>query len=305
MSPEPASWNGRPPRAALDWVARGVGAGSRVVRVRPLGGGNWLATHLVVLEDAAGRRHEVVLRRWARPGWADEQPTFSAATEASVLRRLERPSIPSPRVLALDPTGDEAGVPAIVQSRLRGRPPTYPATRRDGVLRQLATALVEIHALNEDLRAVVPEHRPYSTLQALAELLPVPASTRPDLWRRALDLAGEAAPATSATFLHRDYHPANTLWQAGRLTGIVDWTGASWGPPASDLAHLRANLGVGHDPAVADRVLDAYVAAGGGVAGQRWWDVRVLLDWVPLLGERLGTGEGLDRVERWLGHVLG
>ena len=222
-----------------------------------------------------------------------------------MLERLERTSISSPRVLALDPTGEDAGVPAIVQARLPGRPPTYAATRRAGVLRQLATALVEIHALDADLGAVVPEHRPYSTLDALGELLPVPASARPELWRRALDLAAEPAPPTTATFLHRDYHPANTLWHAGRLTGIVDWTGASWGAPASDLAHLRANLGVGHDPAVADRVLQAYAAAGGEIAGQGWWDVRVLLDWVPLLGERLGTGEGLDRVERWLAHVLG
>jgi aminoglycoside phosphotransferase (APT) family kinase protein len=172
------------------------------------------------------------------------------------------------------------------------------------VLRQLATALVEIHALDAGLRAVAPEHRPYSTLEALGGLLPVPASTRPELWRRALDVAAEPAPPTTATFLHRDYHPANTLWVAGRLTGIVDWTGASWGAPASDVAHLRANLGVGHDPSVADRALAAYAAAGGDTAGQRWWDVRVLLDWVPLLGERLGTGEGLDRVERWLRHVL-
>jgi aminoglycoside/choline kinase family phosphotransferase len=116
-----------------------------------------------------------------------------------------------------------------------------------------------------------------------------------------------ATPPASddATFLHRDFHPANTLWRAGRLCGIVDWEGAAWGPPASDLAHLRANVGVGHDPEVADRVSRLYVEAGGEAPDGSWWDVRTLLDWLPELGDRLGTGEGLERVERYLSSVLG
>jgi aminoglycoside phosphotransferase (APT) family kinase protein len=172
------------------------------------------------------------------------------------------------------------------------------------VLRQLAQLLIEIHALDGGLRALVPAYRPYTALDALGQHVPPRASARPELWTHAMDVAALDPPSAVTTFLHRDYHPANTLWHRGRLTGIVDWTGASWGPPASDLAHLRGNLGVGHEPAVADRALALYRSAGGTARDQRWWDVRTMLDWAPLLGTRLGAGEGLDRVERWLEHVL-
>ena len=31
-------------------------------------------------------------------------------------------------------------------------------------------------------------------------------------------------------------------WSRGLLTGMVDWTQASWGPPELDLGHMRWNL---------------------------------------------------------------
>ena len=34
-----------------------------------------------------------------------------------------------------------------------------------------------------------------------------------------------------ATLLHDDYHPGNVLWSRGRLTSVVDWTGAGFGDP--------------------------------------------------------------------------
>ena len=81
-------------------------------------------------------------------------------------------------------------------------------------------------------------------------------------------------------FLHRDYHPWNTLWAGRVLAGIVDWTNASWGQPAMDLAHWRANLGTVHGAEVADRVVAAYAGAGGTAPDQAWWDVRILLDFI-------------------------
>ena len=59
-----------------------------------------------------------------------------------------------------------------------------------------------------------------------------------------------APPDDRACFIHRDYHPGNTLWTGGRLTGVVDWIGGSWGPPSVDLGHMRVNL-----TAVATRLL--------------------------------------------------
>ncbi|MBA2315807.1 MAG: phosphotransferase [Chloroflexi bacterium] len=270
--------------------------------MRPLGAGGWLATHaLSVVQDA--RRHELVLRRWARPGWEREDPTFPPATEAAVLDRLaaSAPDIPAPRVVALDTDGARAGVPAILATRLPGRPPSLPATRRPDVLRQLATWLVRIHGVDAGLEDIAHPFRSYSRLD---EIAPPPGSGRPDLWARALAVAGSRPAARVSTFLHRDFHPGNTLWRAGRLTGIVDWTAASWGPPAADLAHLRGNLAIDHGPAVADLVERLYREAGGSTEHQRWWDIRTVLDYVPDLVAHPASGDALARLERYLEGVL-
>jgi hypothetical protein len=49
-------------------------------------------------------------------------------------------------------------------------------------------------------------------------------------------------PPDGAVFLHRDYHPGNVLWRRGTVSGVVDWPGASIGPPSADVGHCRGNL---------------------------------------------------------------
>jgi hypothetical protein len=71
------------------------------------------------------------------------------------------------------------------------------------------------------------------------------------------------------TLIHRDYHPQNTLWSRLRLTGVVDWTQASRGPPALDLGHMRWNLVADYGQGVADRFLACYRAATGAAPGDQ------------------------------------
>ena len=60
---------------------------------------------------------------------------------------------------------------------------------------------------------------------------------------------------------------------------MVDWTQASWGPPALDLGHMRWNLVADHGQRVADRFLDCYRATTGSVLDdQAYWDLLSLLD---------------------------
>jgi hypothetical protein len=63
--------------------------------------------------------------------------------------------------------------------------------------------------------------------------------------------------------IHRDFHPENALWSRGRLTGIVDWTQASWGPPGLDLGHMRWNLVLDGGQPIADQFLARYQALTG------------------------------------------
>lgn len=289
----------RPPREALRWAAEAIGPGSRVVGVRLLSGGEWLASHTLDILDGSGRHHRVVLRRWARPGW-EQDPEMTAAREAAILQRLAATAIPAPRPLAVDPDGAGAGVPAILTTFLEGRPPTVAAVRMPAALRQLAEMLVAIQSLDGALRAVAAPYRPYYELDRLG---PPANATRPELWRSAIAAVSGPPPVGPETFLHRDYHPWNTLWAGGRLTGVVDWTGASWGPAATDLAHLRSNLATEHDADVADAARDAFFAAGGVAPDSAYWDLRTFLDWGPDLGEH-GSVEGLTRLEPYLERLL-
>src|SRR5512133_4155116 len=92
-------------------------AGARIVAALPLES-QWLANHLLVLGD--GR--ELVLRRWARPGWELDDPDLTAAREALVLERLADTPVPAPELVAADPDGAACDVPALLITRVPGAP---------------------------------------------------------------------------------------------------------------------------------------------------------------------------------------
>jgi aminoglycoside phosphotransferase (APT) family kinase protein len=60
---------------------------------------------------------------------------------------------------------------------------------------------------------------------------------------------------------HSDYWSGNVVWRDGRLTGIVDWSGAGRGPRGFDLAWCRLDLVLLFDERIADAFLAAYEAA--------------------------------------------
>jgi aminoglycoside phosphotransferase (APT) family kinase protein len=282
--PVPGLLRRRPPAAALAWAAAPFGPGSRVVAVAPLASA-WLANHAVDVADAAGRLHRLVLRRWARPGWDEEDPDFDAAREAAILELLGPTPVPAPALVAADPQAQACDVPALLETRLRGGPPDL-AGDPGRVLEGLAAALPAIHAVavpadpaDPGARLVPGFHRFYEP----ETLAPPPWSARPELWARAFEVAAESPPPCRPCFIHRDYHPANTLWEDGRLTGVVDWVGGSWGPPGVDLGHMRVNLTVDLGLAAADRFLAAHWAVTGS-DHHPWWDVAAAVDVVPEVG---------------------
>jgi aminoglycoside phosphotransferase (APT) family kinase protein len=270
----------RPPAAALGWAAAAFGPGSRVVAVRPLASA-WLANHALDVADAAGTVHRVVLRRWARPGWDEEDPDFTAAREAAILELLAPTPVPAPVLVAADPDGAVCDVPALLLTRLPGGPPDL---RGDPgpMLEGLAAALPPIHAVagpGGAAPATVPAYRRFYEPERLA---PPAWSARPGLWARAFEVAAGPPPPHRPCFIHRDYHPGNTLWTGTRLVGVVDWIGGSWGPPSVDLGHMRLNLAWDLGLEAADRFLAAHHAQTGFDHHPRW-DVVAVVDCVPEL----------------------
>jgi hypothetical protein len=59
-----------------------------VVSARRLRPGSWRVNHAVEVADNSGRTRRLVLRRWSRPGWAADDPDYTADREARVLGLL-------------------------------------------------------------------------------------------------------------------------------------------------------------------------------------------------------------------------
>ena len=125
-----------------------MGAGSQVARVSRLRPGSWHVNHAVDVIDGHGRAHRVVLRRWARPGWQDDDPDYTVEREVGVLGLLRLSPVLAPEVIAADPGGADCDVPAILLTRLPGHSPRLADVAVEGSLRQLAEALAQIHNIS-------------------------------------------------------------------------------------------------------------------------------------------------------------
>jgi aminoglycoside phosphotransferase (APT) family kinase protein len=294
-----------PPRVVLAWAADGVGSGSRVRAVHRLSGGIAQTTHALTIDDAGGRRHRLVLQRWLRPEWQTD-PGFDPAKEAAVLTSLEGSSLPAPRLVRVDPLGTETGAPALLMTRLPGAAPSVGLVSRPESLSALGATLARVHtvSVSGDLSGILPAYAPFGELPDVT----IPsATTKPGLWRQALAEAGNAessASAANGAFLHRDFHPGNTLWMGGRLTGIVDWTSASWGPPAADLAHLRINLVVLVGRWAAGAAQAAYESHGGVRIDARRHDLRTVFDFLSDAPAATTHEPILSRIEGYLEDLL-
>jgi aminoglycoside phosphotransferase (APT) family kinase protein len=287
------------PGETLDWVARQIGRGARVVAVRRMYGGSSTAMHAVDAVDARGRRHALVLRRFIRPNW--KYPGL-ARREALVLDALERARYPAPRLVAFDDGPAECDARAVLMTRLPGRVELAPKDI-DAWLWRMAEALPAIHAIT--LPRGLGRYRPYTDPHTVD--VPLWSKER-RAWRDVLDLARSRQPRTTPRFIHRDYHPSNMLWQRGRITGVVDWISACAGPPQIDVAHCRVNLVRLHGLQTADRFLAHYASASGTRAEDyaAYWDAIALADsgvepgFSSQLERGAPTGLTAAKMRRWL-----
>lgn len=258
---------GAPPEAALQWAAAAVGTGAHVRSVTPLEGGTSSAVHALVVEDGAGARQELILRRFVRAKWRAEEPDVPRR-EAAVLEVLRASAVPAPRLVAVDPEGTCADVPAVLMTRLPGRIDWSPADLPT-YLRRLAAPLPLIHAMPVPSEAPIPPYAPYAL-----DLHRAPRwSSRPGVWSRAIEVLEGPAPTHGDAFIHRDYHPGNVLWVDGQVSGVVDWPCGSIGVPEADVGHCRMNLNGRFGAEAADRFLELYQALTGRTVYHPYWDI--------------------------------
>jgi aminoglycoside phosphotransferase (APT) family kinase protein len=274
-----------PPRRALAWCEEVTGA--RVRAVQALDGGMSSAVHALDLAD--GR--PLVLRRYVRAEWLAEEPDVPER-EAAALELLRDCPLSTPELVAADPTGAQAGDPAVLMTRLPGAIDWAP-TDRDGFLRALAALLPAIHAT--PISPALPDYAPY----ALETDRPPPWTARPQIWERGFAVFEQPPPSDVRRFIHRDFHPGNVLWANGRVSGVVDWPNASIGDPSADVGHCRMNLAGTLGLEAADRFLeltgvDDYHPYWDIAAALGGFDSATLAQWTP------GDEEFLARAVRRL-----
>ena len=254
--------------AALDWALRAL-PGRRLQHVHPLPGSTSASLYRLDFQDGL----RAVLRQFdLLPGWLTSEPDL-ARHEARSLERAARTGLPTPQLIAFDEMGTEADWPSVLMTCLPGavelNPPDLHAWL-DG----LAAALARIHAVSP--AGFGWTYAPYSDLSQLT----VPAWTAvPEAWARAIEQLSEPPPAFTPTFIHRDFHPANVLWQAGQVSGVVDWVNACAGPAAADVGHCRVNLAQMYGLGAADAFKAAYERRTGQ-RQSRYWDLLSLADFM-------------------------
>jgi aminoglycoside phosphotransferase (APT) family kinase protein len=234
-------------RIAWARMAADLGPDARVRRLLKLGGG--LASDVFAVELDGAPFDRVVVKCF-RP--YDD----TAAVEWECLEFAERISVPSPRRVALDLDGRWFGSPALVMTQLPGRADVNPGNVEDW-LGQLSLAMATIHATGSD--------------GATGALL-----RSPEVWERPTFRAGPLVERAIAAIdahlpregwppvvVHGDFHPGQTLWQRGRLSGVVDWGDLLLGSRWYEVAYCRADVVFLFGVKAADRILDHYVDITG------------------------------------------
>jgi aminoglycoside phosphotransferase (APT) family kinase protein len=253
-----------PPDTVLGWV-RDVVDG-RITSIRSMG----VASTTMHAIDAGDPPRRLVVRRFHDTGRLRTDPWYVPANEAAVLRLLDDSEVPAPRLVAADPYGRICDMPALLTTRVPGRP-AAPPWDMDSFLTTLAQALTRIHEV--PLETDLPPYAPYYDPAVHGDRRPPGWSGSPELWQRVFEVVSGPAPETATGFVHRDFHPGQTVWSGDRLTGIVDWTTGCRGPYAIDLARMRLNLAIDYGVEVAGRFQVLYLEAAGQDVRHPYWDL--------------------------------
>lgn len=257
------------------WVSRHLNPCERIIEVETLSGGITAETQKLTVWTADTFSRNLVLRTYTNPaGLLHAEDWLSR--ESTALKMFAGSHVPVPELVAVDPTAARCEYPSLLMTHLPGST----VLTDEGVDERvplLARQLVEIHAVPAHIRP-----REYQTLTT-AETVVVPERADATVWAAAIDVLRRPGPTYDGRVLHRDFQPGNVLFDVSqngtpRITGVVDWAGASWGPTDLDVAHCSTNLALLHWPQWGQRFASAYEEAGGMLSessrARQYWRVR-------------------------------
>ncbi|MGW2378284.1 phosphotransferase family protein [Kitasatospora sp. NPDC001683] len=302
----------------LAWVRRHLEAGERIVGAETLHGGATADMRRLTIGTRDGGTRHLVLRSFVDP--ARQGPAEDLLhREADALTTLTGTGVPAPGLVAVDPTATHCEYPSLLMTHLPGRT-VLDDEGLEKRLPLLARQLVAVHAVRPAVRP-----REYVALTT-ADTVVTPEGADAAIWAAAIDVIRKPAPRYEGRFLHRDFQPGNVLFDlppedpvgaaGARITGVVDWAAASWGPADLDVAHCSTNLALLHGPAWGLRFTEAYQEAGGTLAAaaheRLYWQVRAPLafseevQWVAQPWQEAGRTELTTRAveERLDAYVI-
>ncbi|QSB04623.1 phosphotransferase family protein [Natronoglycomyces albus] len=199
-------------------------------------------------------------------------PEDTAAThEVGILERLEPLGDAVPHLVAVA----GAASPVVLTTRVPGSTP-HPQLPPEAMAAPLARMLARIHALDGSGLRLAPARVPPGDS-------PIAQAAQAE-WDR-LD-------TSERVLTHYDLWIGNTLWQARKLTGVVDWSGARHAPRAVDLAWFRQDLVLLGSVAAAESFRAEYERICGPVKDLELWD-------------RQAAAQADPAVEAWAANYVG
>lgn len=262
-----------PPDSLLRWAAIAVGQDATVISVTGLHDGSSPWKLQFAGPDATT---EAILRTSSDPPrWPDDPMARSKlATGAAALRLAEQHGLAAPRPIACDLDGQQAGLPASLETVVPGesgnaKPPTAAGWRDAGA------AIAQVHRVT-----LQPEEHirldPFLR-SAFREFLfrHVASGRSSPLLQLANDVVHRyERPRRDAVFLHGDVWLGNVLWIGDRCVGLIDWKEAKVGDPGVELANLRYYAALQHGPEGARMAMHGWEGEIGREASDvAYWDV--------------------------------
>jgi len=190
------------------------------------------------------------------------------------------------------------GVRVIVQQRLPGNPP---AAVDASLVRQMVGLNRRLAGLLAD-RPSIPPVDLYLTGDGPGFCLHGPLAAHDRRTARLLAWVREVGAATRAAdggdLVHLDFQPGNVLVRNGRITGLIDWDGASRGDRLLDLVVLRFYLLRQAPPLT--RILDDELAGADPERLRAYWAHISLrqVDWSIRHHDAAAVDQWLDIAEQ-------
>jgi aminoglycoside phosphotransferase (APT) family kinase protein len=285
-----------PSEATLGWVRDAMGGA--IMSVRSMGVAS-TTMHAVSARDRDGVVRRLALRRYHDMDRLDMDPWYVPDNEATVLGLLDDAEVPAPRLLAADAMATVCDLPALLTTRLPGRPVDRPKDLKV-FLGDMAWTLARVHEVESRGGVWLPRYQPYYDPVFDGPRRPPAWSSSPALWERVFAILEGPEPDGRQGFIHRDFHPGQILWADGRLSGVVDWTTGCRGPFGIDLARVRLNLALDVGVNATLAFLDAYRAAAGTEPRHPYWDLLDVADFALAPPDPAGDPAGYARLEEWV-----